>query len=460
MRLLPEMKAIQRYQLSPVMRQSVQLLSLPVMQCAEQIRNALHTNPFLSLSECESDDALPDVPVLASSSSVVKLHLEGRYFQENTTLTSAYTECEGLDDAASENFKADLAADLALLPLDEPLQVCLAFAVEAIDERGRLPEQLHDIMPQLLFFNRYQHQWETAVKLLQAQCEKGVGARNVRECLSLQLAELGHSRSVGLAKQLLASLWRDQSLPSDQRLALRLDCSQNELQQAKTLLRSLDRCPGRQYDQTPVQTMVSDVYIYQEDGCYCVAPNTELIPWLTVHPDLNEWKAQVRVVDPEVKRLMEQAEELVSAVRLRNLTLVRVAAELIARQTDFFHLGEQAISPLLLREVADTLGLHESTVSRAVNQKTMHTPKGVYEFKRFFSRSLSTVSGEPCSTTAVKAMLSDILAKENDKRPYSDVELVDRLGDEGIKIARRTVTKYRQQLNIPSFKERYHASRY
>ena len=270
----------------------------------------------------------------------------------------------------------------------------------------------------------------------------------------LQLRTFSDSRERALALRLVQENCESWLAMTNDKLAQHMCCSEAELQEAKRLITSLNTAPGRQYDNEHTDVICPDVYIYLDDGCYCVVPNTELLPWLTVHPDVGRWKGEVRVVDAEVKRLMEEAEEFAQAVKHRHLTVVRVAAELIARQMAFFELGEQAIAPLLLREVADSLGLHESTVSRAVNQKYMHTPAGVIGFKRFFSRSVSTVNGQECSTVAVKALLTEILEEESRTKPFSDVELVERLNHEGVKIARRTVTKYRQQLNIPSFKER------
>nr|WP_308217590.1 hypothetical protein [Paenalcaligenes niemegkensis] len=267
-------------------------------------------------------------------SAPIRIRLESPYNNENSQLFS--NGPEQLEETQLESFKERLAAELATLRLDEPLVTCLAFVVEAIDDRGRIPDSINEVIPESVpFFKRYHEQWETGVKLVQAVCGNGIGARSLKECFWLQLKERQGSRTRELALLLINCHWQDWFAVNNEVLQRRLACTEKELLRTKQLIGSLNPAPGRQHDNTPLQTVLPDVYVYLESGYYCIAPNTDVLPWLSVHADAKRWKREVRVVDPEVKRLMSEAEELALAVRRRHLTVVRVAAEIIARQMGF-----------------------------------------------------------------------------------------------------------------------------
>lgn len=230
-----------------------------------------------------------------------------------------------------------------------------------------------------------------------------------------------------------------------------LGCGEAELQTALDLIRSLDPRPGSKVGSFEPRAIVPDVIVRKEKKRWVVSINSAIYPRIRVNQQYAEHFRRVREGStPLLAQHLQEARWLVRNLEQRFLTIQRVAEAVVTRQRNFFEYGDLAMRPLTLREIADELGLHESTVSRATSHKYMATPRGVVAFKRFFSRQLSTTSGGSCSATAIRALLREFIAAEDRRNPLSDVQLTELLADRGVKVARRTVTKYRRSMQLPA----------
>ena len=278
-----------------------------------------------------------------------------------------------------------------------------------------------------------------------------MGARDLGECLWLQLLavpcdEPGHAMALRLVRDSLPALaHRDFHA-----LALRHDTTPAEVHRALVLIRRMDPHPGHRYSQPTPAHVIPDVIVVEREGRLTAAVNPAMLPQLR----LNE--GYVRLLrhsrdgsHPAMQQQLQEARWLLRNAEQRFSTIQRVADAILKRQRAFFAYGDVALKPLALREVADEIGLHESTVSRATANKTMATSRGLIAFKHFFSRELATNTGGLCSATSVRALMRDLLDEECAQRPLSDVLITEQLGMQGICVARRTVAKYRNQMKVP-----------
>ncbi|MFZ0552286.1 MAG: RNA polymerase factor sigma-54, partial [Steroidobacteraceae bacterium] len=272
------------------------------------------------------------------------------------------------------------------------------------------------------------------------------------ECLALQLEAMDRGTpGRGIALDVVQNSLPLMAARDNTRLLDALGCSGEELRLAMELIRSLDPRPGSKVGTFEPRAIVPDVIVRKEKKRWLVTVNSAIYPRIRVNQQYADYFRQAR--DRETVLLAQHLQEarwLVRNLEQRFLTIQRVAEAVVARQRNFFEYGDLAMRPLTLREIADELGLHESTVSRATSHKFMATPRGVVAFKRFFSRQLATTSGGSCSATAIRALLREFIAAEDRRNPLSDVQLTGLLADRGVKVARRTVTKYRRSMQLPA----------
>jgi RNA polymerase sigma-54 factor len=298
---------------------------------------------------------------------------------------------------------------------------------------------------------------ETALKHIQHLDPPGVGARNLAECLALQLKVMpettpGLQLAITVAEQHLPLLAARDYV----RLRKLLGCDDETLRGVQQLIKQLNPRPGNVFTQ-----IASDHYIQHEilvkkvKGIWIASLNDEVVPKLRI----NQLYAGIlkRNRDSSSQYLMSQMQEakwMIKNIQQRFSTILRVSQAIVDRQRNFFEHGEVAMRPLVLREIADELGLHESTVSRVTTRKYMLTPRGVYELKYFFGSHVATESGGACSATAIRALIKQMVSEENPKKPLSDNQITDILGKQGIVVARRTIAKYRESLQIPAANQR------
>ncbi|MFW9605964.1 MAG: RNA polymerase factor sigma-54, partial [Pseudomonas sp.] len=285
----------------------------------------------------------------------------------------------------------------------------------------------------------------------------GIGARSLSECLLLQLAHLPASTPWLAEAKHIASEFLDLLGGHDYaQLMRRLRLQEDELRQTIALIQRLHPRPGSQIETSEAEYIIPDVIVRKDHGRWRVELNTDAVPRLRVN---TQYSNLVRRADNSadntfMRTQLQEARWFIKSLMSRNETLMKVATEIVTQQRDFFEHGEEAMKPLVLHDIAEVVGMHESTISRVTTQKYMHTPRGVFELKYFFSSHVSTAEGGECSSTAIRAILKKLIAAENAKKPLSDSKIAALLEAQGIQVARRTVAKYRESLGIPPSSER------
>ena len=440
----------QQLTLTPRLQQSVKLLQLSALECVQELHQAIAQNPFLeeSAESAEASDSRSEREEASEESSRADLDFSapgggGGGGGEEAPDWTEWT-------AAPATLNDSLREQLLLLGLTERDHVLANLIIDALDDDGFLRLPMEDLMA--LVPGAAPGEIETALRIVQTLEPAGIAARNIGECLSLQLEAMDHAtpgRTIALdvvQNRLSLMAARDNT-----RLLEALGCSVEELRLAMELIRSLDPRPGSKVGTFEPRAIVPDVIVRKEKKRWVVTVNSAIYPRIRVNQQYADYFRQAR--DGETALLAQHLQEarwLVRNLEQRFLTIQRVAEAVVARQRNFFEYGDLAMRPLTLREIADELGLHESTVSRATSHKFMATPRGVVAFKRFFSRQLATTSGGSCSATAIRALLREFIAAEDRRNPLSDVQLTELLADRGVKVARRTVTKYRRSMQLPA----------
>jgi RNA polymerase sigma-54 factor len=435
----------QQLTLTPRLQQSVKLLQLSALECVQELQQAIAQNPFIE-ETADGTDEQAQGDESADDSHDGELDF---------SLTSGAAGSEDAPDwtewtASPSTLYDSLREQLLLLGLTERDYDLANLIVDALDDDGFLRQPLAELAA--LAPSIAPGELETALRIVQTLEPSGIAARDLPECLCLQLNALdratpARATAIEIAQnklELVAA--RDHA-----RLRDALRCTESELQAALDLIRSLDPRPGSKVGTFEPRAIVPDVIVRKEKKRWVVSINSAIYPRIRVNQQYAEHFRRVREGStPLLAQHLQEARWLVRNLEQRFLTIQRVAEAVVTRQRNFFEYGDLAMRPLTLREIADELGLHESTVSRATSHKYMATPRGVVAFKRFFSRQLSTTSGGSCSATAIRALLREFIAAEDRRNPLSDVQLTELLADRGVKVARRTVTKYRRSMQLPA----------
>lgn len=472
-----QLRLSQHLALTPQLQQSIRLLQLSTVELNQELETILQANPLLERIEHGDggheehvNGAATEVAAPAEE-SVRQDDFGGDAFGDSYGEFSGSNRWEesgsGSDDddndyvfqeADAPTLRQYLLSQLQLMPLSERDQTLASILVDAINEDGYLEQSLEDLAEMLPPEQEIEPlELQTALKLIQHLDPPGIGARNLAECLSLQLRALPETTphletALSLVENHLAELAsRDYA-----RLRKMLHCSEEILRDVQHLITQLNPRPGADFS-----LIGSDQYIQHEivvkkiKGVWLASLNHEVMPKLRI----NQLYADIlkRNRDNSSQYLMSQMQEakwMIKNIQQRFSTILRVSQAVVDRQRNFFEHGEIAMRPLVLREIADEVGLHESTISRVTTRKYMLTPRGVYELKYFFGSHVATDSGGACSATAIRALIKQLVSEENTKKPLSDSQITDILGKQGIVVARRTIAKYRESLQIPAASQR------
>jgi RNA polymerase sigma-54 factor len=439
----------QQLTLTPRLQQSVKLLQLSALECVQELHQAIAQNPFLeeSAESAESPDSRAEREEAAEDGSRADLDFSssggGSGGGEEAPDWTEWT-------ASPSTLHDSLREQLLLLGLTERDHVLANLIIDALDDDGFLRLPLEDVAT--LAPGAAPGEVETALRIVQTLEPSGIAARSLGECLALQLEAMDRDTpGRDIALEVVQNRLSMMAARDNTRLLDALGCQEEELRLALELIRSLDPRPGSKIGTFEPRAIVPDVIVRKDKKRWVVTVNSAIYPRIRVNQQYADYFRQAR--DGETALLAQHLQEarwLVRNLEQRFLTIQRVAEAVVARQRNFFEYGDLAMRPLTLREIADELGLHESTVSRATSHKFMATPRGVVAFKRFFSRQLATTSGGSCSATAIRALLREFIAAEDRRNPLSDVQLTELLADRGVKVARRTVTKYRRSMQLPA----------
>jgi RNA polymerase sigma-54 factor len=439
----------QQLALTPRLQQSVKLLQLSALECVQELHQAMALNPFLE-EITETSDSSP-----AEDSAEERSDGEFEYPEAGASNTGVADIPDWTEwTAAPSSLRGSLKEQLLLLGLKERDHALANFIVDALDEDGFLRQPLDKLLAEGSGVRP--EELQTALTIVQTLEPTGIAARDLAECLSLQLRELdprlpGRSLAVKIAQDKLQMMAARDHAP----LRNLLGCTDTQLSDAFELIRGLDPRPGSKIGTFEPRAIVPDAIVRKDKKRWTVTINAAIYPRIRVNQQYADCLRRARAAESApLAQHLQEARWLVRNLEQRFLTIQRVAEAIVARQRNFFEYGDLAMRPLTLREIAAELALHESTVSRATSHKYMATPRGVISFKRFFSRQLATVSGGSCSATAIRALMREFIASEDRRHPLSDVQLTELLTGRGVKVARRTVTKYRRSMQLPAVEAR------
>ena len=468
-----QLRVSQQLTLTPQLQQSIRLLQLSTLELNQELETLLQDNPLLERVDPDSEDASTDnffdsdIPVAeAPEPAIVAAPEPDPATAENSDAAdslwdeapSAYIqsdddEQDGQPGAAyTETLREHLQWQLNLLPLSDRDKTMTMMLIDALDDFGYLQQDLGELAAMLpLELEVDPLELDTALKHIQHMDPIGIGARSLAECLTLQLKQLpldtpGRATALELAQRHLEILGaRDFT-----KLKKLLHCSDDQLRQARDLVTGLNPRPGAEYATNDTRYIVHDVEVCKVKGQWVVHLNTDAMPRLRINRVYADILRRNRdASNKDLSAQLQEARWLIKNVQQRFDTILRVSQAIVDRQRHFFEHGEVAMRPLVLREIAEEVNLHESTVSRVTTQKYMFTPRGIFELKYFFGSHVATDSGGACSATAIRALIKQLVAAESTKRPLSDSQIADVLSKQGIIVARRTIAKYREALHIP-----------
>ena len=450
--------------MTPQLQQAIGLLQLSTLDLRQEVQQALEANPMLELEdefgeqqtrEAVDDDWAEQIP----SELSVDSDWSDTYQDLGTTPAGSGEAPDFERQASSQSLHSHLNWQLAMLDVSDQERLIAESLLDAVNGDGYLDQTLEDIVQGLEQDGRHPTtlaEVEAVLTRLQQFEPTGVFARDLRECLMLQLDSLPRDtvllpQAGRLVRQFLEAL-----ASGDRRLLKRrLGLDDDQLDSVIELIRSLDPRPGSQFGDSDNDYVIPDLVVRHTEEGWRVELNPDAMPRLRIQPD---YAALIRRADKSqdnqfLKDHLQEARWLIKSLSSRNDTLLKVGREIMVRQIDFLEQGEAAMKPLVLADIADKVEMHESTISRVTTQKFVPTPRGVFELKYFFSSQVGQ-DGDAHSSTAIRAMIKSLIQKEPARKPLSDSKLVELLAEDGVNVARRTVAKYREAMNIPSSSER------
>ena len=488
------LKMGQQLTMTPQLQQAIRLLQLSTLDLQQEIQEALDSNPMLERQE-DGDDFDNNDPLAESEPS----HSAASH--DSTVSTSSERNPDSLDEAdqwgeripselpvdtawediyqtsasslpvseddewdftartsAGESLHSHLLWQLNLAPMSDSDRTIAMSIIDAINNDGYLDESLEEILASLdPELDIELDEVEMVLHRVQQFEPLGIGARDLSECLLLQLNQLPAStpwldEARRVARDHLDLLGsRDYS-----QLMRRLRVKEDDLRQIVELIQRLNPRPGSQIETSEAEYVVPDVIVRKDNERWLVELNPDAMPRLRVNP---HYAGLVRRADTSadntyMRNQLQEARWFIKSLLSRNETLMKVATQIVELQRGFLEYGEEAMKPLVLHDIAEAVGMHESTISRVTTQKYMHTPRGIFELKYFFSSHVSTSEGGECSSTAIRAIIKKLVAAENPKKPLSDSKIAGLLEAQGIQVARRTIAKYRESLGIAPSSER------
>lgn len=452
-----ELRQGQQLRLTPQLRQAIRILQSSAEDLEQEISQALLDNPLLELDEeVLGDESEIDVAEMEQNAAHGKqdgaFEVEEWRFSRANDRDDEYWDLQGLPDPTLQQH---LLEQLRLTHATIRDRGLVELLIGELDDNGYLTisfDELTSFLPQELDVER--NEWQTAISLLQSFDPAGIGARSVSECLLIQIKrrENAVSSEVLSCAQKLADEYLGLLASGNlARLCELLGCNLNTLGAARQLLLQLDPKPGRGWAQSTASYIKPDIIVRKISGHWTAFINQAVVPPLRVNTDYERIiKQEKRTGEADsLQQQLQQAYGLIKSVHQRFETVLRVASAVIKHQQAFFDQGEQALRPLVLREIAQELQMHESTVSRATRQKYIQTLRGVFELKYFFTISINRDNGGDTSSARARALIQDLIDQEPSTSPFSDNHLVSKLSERGVVIARRTVAKYRETTGIP-----------
>ena len=484
MKLSLQLKLGQQLTMTPQLQQAIRLLQLSTLDLQQEIHQALESNPMLDLEESgDDDDRSSDEHSHASESNdnqsstsedstweeqiPNELSVDSNWDDIYPTASSSYSsDSDNYDfesrNTAEETLQDHLLWQLNLTPMSERDEAVALAIIDAIDANGMLTVDLESIHAG--FDPGLELELEEVLAVLhriQQFDPVGVGYRNLAECLLIQLNQLdlgARPELIANAKLIIREHLELLGHRDYAQLMRRTKLKESELRDTIAVIESLDPRPGSAIAPPSTSYIVPDVIVTKQadTGKWKVELNPDTAPRIRIN---DSYAALVKRADTSddnnyMRDKLQEARWFIKSLQSRNETLMKVATRIVEHQKGFLEYGEEAMKPLVLHDIAEAVGMHESTISRVTTQKYMHTPRGIFELKYFFSSHVSTKGGGECSSTAIRAIIKKLIAAENARKPLSDSKITQLLEEKGINVARRTIAKYRESLSIPPSNER------
>ena len=471
----------QSLSMTPQLQQAIRLLQLSSLELQSEIQQIFETNPMLEKDEDnpnieqeqavngaeEGVDSKVDQEIDASNDQIVDDLPVDSNWEDVYQASNIYSETphepardiyenqSGVGDSLQEH----LQLQLDLINISDVDRVIGMALIDQIDNDGYLSDSAENIYQGLLESLPELELDEViaVLHMIQHLDPIGTGAHDLGECLDIQLQMLSTDTPFREQARIVVQHYIDALGMRNIRLLKRkLDVTEIELQEIIALIQSLNPRPGAQISNSNPEYIIPDVTVTKRGTSWRVELNSDTAPKLRIN---STYANLVKRADDSsdnnyMRTQLQEARWFIKSLQSRNETLLRVATAIVGHQRKFLEYGPEAMKPLVLRDIAEQLELHESTVSRVTNNKYMHTPRGIYEFKYFFSSHVGTSDGGVCSATAIRAMIKKLIEEENNAKPLSDSKIAQMLADKGINVARRTVAKYREALSIPPSNER------
>lgn len=444
------LKMSQQLAMTPQLQQAIRLLQLSTLDLQTELLTQVESNPMLDLEEESlSSENWPEHPGSFASPTASTGHSSRIADPDSDPMAQR---------AESETLAQHLTAQILLLPLSDLDRQIAMTIIDSIDEQGYfrtpLPELAASLKPEL---DLTEADILPVLHLIQHLDPPGIAAQNLQDCLLLQLNALPQSTpTVELAKTIISDHLQLCADHQYIKLLKLLHVNETQLREALRLIQSLNPRPGSQISTLNTTYVIPDVLVKKRQGRWVVELNPATLPRIKINAEYASWvkRAQSPRDHSFLKEQLQEARWLMKSLQSRNETLLRVAQCIVDHQVGFFEKGDEALKPMVLQHVASDLDLHESTISRITTQKYLYSPRGIYELKYFFSSHVSTEDGGECSSKAIRSFIKKLINSENAEKPLSDHQIAQLLDQEGIRIARRTIAKYRDQLRIPSSNER------
>ncbi|SFU45042.1 RNA polymerase factor sigma-54 [Xenorhabdus koppenhoeferi] len=470
-----QLRLSQQLTMTPQLQQAIRLLQLSTLELQQEIQQALETNPLLEQDELHQEVENRDLPETEMEVMDTREALEQKDMPKELPLDTSWDEIytagtlsgshsdHGDDDfpvyqgETTQTLQDYLMWQAGLTPFTETDAAIATSIIDAIDDSGYLTASTEEILACIGDDELTPEEVEAVLKLIQHFDPIGVAARDLRECLFIQLSILPPETPYLNEAKLVVSKYLELLGNRDFRNLLRQSkLKENVLKEAIDIIQSLEPKPGLVVNTGESEYVIPDVLAQKENDSWQVRLNTDSIPRLRIN---QHYAALGQLTHNEsdslfIRNNLQEAKWLIKSLESRNETLLKVARCIVGRQQDFFEYGEEHMKPLVLADIACQVDMHESTISRVTTQKYLYSPRGIFELKYFFSSHVNTDSGGEASSTAIRALVKKLVAAENPAKPLSDSKLTSMLADQGIQVARRTVAKYRESLSIPPSNQR------
>ncbi|NZB13310.1 RNA polymerase factor sigma-54 [Escherichia coli] len=468
-----QLRLSQQLAMTPQLQQAIRLLQLSTLELQQELQQALESNPLLEqidtheeidTRETQDSETLDTADALEQKEMPEELPLDASWDTIYTAGTPSGTSGDYIDDElpvyqgeTTQTLQDYLMWQVELTPFSDTDRAIATSIVDAVDETGYLTVPLEDILESIGDEEIDIDEVEAVLKRIQRFDPVGVAAKDLRDCLLIQLSQFDKTTPWLEEARLIISDHLDLLANHDFRTLMRVTrLKEDVLKEAVNLIQSLDPRPGQSIQTGEPEYVIPDVLVRKHNGHWTVELNSDSIPRLQINQHYASMCNNARNDGDSqfIRSNLQDAKWLIKSLESRNDTLLRVSRCIVEQQQAFFEQGEEYMKPMVLAYIAQAVEMHESTISRVTTQKYLHSPRGIFELKYFFSSHVNTEGGGEASSTAIRALVKKLIAAENPAKPLSDSKLTSLLSEQGIMVARRTVAKYRESLSIPPSNQR------